>query len=261
MMIRIGIPASFRRFSAVANNLGAPILISANALRRNGRFRHPKADLFNGANAALDSAGFVAMMRYGGFPWQVEEYVALAGSYPWAWWAAMDYCCEPQIAGDREEVDRRLCATVAMLRRCEMSARERNIIAPMPVLQGWQPDDYLRCADLIGDLPDLVGVGSVCRRQVFGSDGLIAVINRLDRGLPAHVRVHLFGVKGAAIAKLRGHPRVASVDSMAWDFACRRDRGDAPYSTETRSAFMRRWYLAQVKRAEIHEFGQMRLAV
>jgi hypothetical protein len=42
MIIRIGIPASFRRLTAVARDLGAPILVSANAFWRDGRFGLPK---------------------------------------------------------------------------------------------------------------------------------------------------------------------------------------------------------------------------
>lgn len=50
-------------------------------------------------DVALDSAGFVAWAHYGDFPWTVEQYVALAASRPWAWWASMDACCEPEVAG------------------------------------------------------------------------------------------------------------------------------------------------------------------
>lgn len=264
MIVRLGIPASFRRFSAAAVELRAPILISANALRRNGRFRFPPSDLFSGADTALDSAGFVAMTRYGGFPWSVSEYVQLAGSYPWAWWAAMDYCCEPQIAADAIEVRRRQVLTVKMLRECEAEARACGVKLPMPVLQGWRPEDYDRCAEMIGDLPSLIGVGSMCRRNVNGALGLIAVVNRLDIVLPRHVTLHLFGVKGTGVEALRGHPRIASVDSMAWDFAARREkaRNGAQYTIEYRSSYMRRWFQDQTARLARPAWGmQMELAV
>jgi hypothetical protein len=246
VIVRVGIPASFKRFTAAAVEMEAPILVSANALRRDGKFRVPTHGLFNGADVALDSAGFVAMTRYNGFPWSPEEYVDLAASYPWAWWASMDYCCEPEIAKDRDEVIRRQIATVKMLRTCERLADERGIERPLPVLQGWAPEDYERCAEMMGELPGLVGIGSVCRRNVEGPYGLLTVVDRLDRGLPKHTMLHLFGVKGTGVFALRGHPRVHSTDSMAWDFACRRERGQLPYSIETRIQWMRRWYGEQV---------------
>lgn len=247
-MVRLGIPASFPRFSAVARALGASMLVSANAFARNGRMRFHRTDPFGDADVALDSAGFVAMMRYGGYPWSTADYVRLASARPWAWWAARDYCCEPQIAADAAEVARRIALTVASLGECRDEGARAGIAPPMPVLQGWNPADYLRCAEAMGSLPMLVGVGSVCRRSLAGRDGLLAVLGALDAGLPKHVRLHLFGVKGSAIAALAGHPRIASVDSMAWDFAARREkskRGLPSCTIEHRASEMRRWYAAQ----------------
>jgi hypothetical protein len=204
-----------------------PLLLSANALwdHRRGRFRLPSPRLA-GADIALDSAGFVAMIRYGGYRWPVQDYAALAAAWPWAWWAAMDYCCEPEIAADRGEVIRRVHLTAERLADCIEAAEEAASPPPMPVLQGREPDDYALSAGLTaeaiaGRWPALVGVGSVCRRAVHGPDGLFAVVARLDRELPPGVRLHLFGVKGAALARFHDWPRVASTDSQAWDLAAR----------------------------------------
>lgn len=269
MIVRLGVPTSFRRFSGVAADLGASILVSANALRRHGRFRYPAPDLFCGRDVALDSAGFVAMMdprtggprEDGGFRWSVREYVQLAGSHPWAWWASMDYCCEPQIAGSREAVALRQKFTAYMLRRCREIAEQLDVKPPMPVLQGWLPDDYARSAEMMGDLPALVGVGSVCRRSLGGAAGLIPVVARLDRVLPPHVGLHLFGVKGSAIGELAGHPRIASVDSMAWDRAATWEARKGEFSCDMahREVHLRRWYVDQS--AQLVGPPQLRLAV
>lgn len=255
-MIRVGIPSSFPRFSTAAVAMGAPMLISANAMRRKDKpgFRRPAADLFAGGNVALDSAGFVAMFRYGGYPWSVDEYLDLVASHPWAWWASMDLCCEPEIAADDAEVHRRQAETVRMLGECRRAAADRGMPPPMPVLQGWNAVDYERCAAMIGDLPHLVGLGSMCRRQLGGQTGVHAVLAHLDRRLPRGVKLHLFGVKGAAVGQLRGHPRIASIDSMAWDVAARREREPGePYSVDTRIKFMQRWYGKQ--RRSLSLFG------
>lgn len=223
-LMRAGIPACFSRFSASAVGAGAALLVSANAFFKHKRkeFRYPAPDLFHGADVALDSAGFVAMFRYGGYPWTVEQYIGLAASYPWAWYASMDFCCEPQIAPDRAEVRRRVQRTIDTLAVVRAAAAAEGIKSPMPVLQGWLPSDYEWCVKNTPRMPDLVGVGSICRRPLNGSAGVLAVLDRLDKVLPPHVRLHLFGVKGSVAVAINGHPRVESLDSMAWDFRARK---------------------------------------
>lgn len=244
MMIRVGLPASFPRLSAASRELSAPVLVSANAFWRDGRFHPPRHD-FHGSDVALDSAGFVAMFRYWGYRWNLDQYVALAKAMRPTWWAAPDYCCEPEIASDRAEVLDRVTRTAFKLDWARQVAADMGVPPPMPVLQGWFPDDYLRCTDLMPALPALVGVGSVCRRRLGGNAGIISVVAALDRSLPPHVKFHLFGVKGAAIAHLAGHPRVLSVDSAAWDYAARRAAlaDNLPSNTVAHKiGHMRQWY-------------------
>lgn len=248
MIVRLGVPASFSTFSAVAVDLGAPILVSANAFQRDGVLRPPNPAIFMSADVALDSAGFVAMARYWHYPWSLWDYVTLAERINPTWWAAPDYCCEPEIAHDRAEVLSRVERTAFKLDWCRQVANDRGIKPPMPVIQGWLPEDYSRCLGMIPDLPGLVGIGSVCRRSLGGPAGILAVLARLDRELPPETQVHLFGVKGSAIGFLAGHPRIYSIDSMAWDFAARRERvrnGQASCTVAYRSRYMRQWYLAQ----------------
>lgn len=252
MDIRIGVPASFRAFSAVAVDLGLPILVSANAFWRDAeqRFWVPSADLFGGADVALDSAGFVAMFRYWHYRWALDAYVRFAGALRPTWWAAPDYCCEREIAADRREVLDRVVRTAFKLEWARRVAADLGVPPPLPVLQGWLPEDYERCAGMIPDLPSLVGVGSVCRRPLEGPAGLIAVVRHLDRVLPPGVWLHLFGAKGSAVAALAGHPRVASIDSQGWDFAARRERqrnGQASCTVAYRSTYLRRWAAEQVR--------------
>ncbi|TXL70119.1 hypothetical protein FHP25_35955 [Vineibacter terrae] len=239
----------------------APILVSANAFRRRdgAGFKLPRPDTFSGCDVALDSAGFVAMLRYGGYPWSVRDYVRLAGAFPWAWWAAMDYCCEPQIARDPAEVARRIALTARMLKGCQEEAARAGVRHPLPVLQGWHADDYLRCFDHMSalPLPDVMGLGSVCRRHLGGTDGVLHILSRLDRELPRGKTLHLFGVKGTAISELAGHPRVHSVDSMAWDAAARREKAGS-CTVDHRSTHLCRWYEAQRRHLAR---PQLRLAV
>lgn len=231
MIVRVGIPEHTGHLPRVAAQLGCPALVSAGRGWRDGRLRAPGPALDGLGDVALDSAGFVAMKVHGGYPWSVADYVRVAGSRRWAWWAQMDLCCEPEIAGDRAAVLGRVQGTADLLRTCREEADRVGVVAPMPVLQGWEPDDYARSAEsadaaLDGAWPSLVGLGSVCRRELLGPAGVFAVVSRLDRVLPPGVRLHLFGQKGEAIAELRDCARVASLDSCAWDDRARHALGD-----------------------------------
>ena len=308
MIVRVGVPATGGGLWAAAADARAPVLVSAGALwdKHRARFRAPGVPVWIARDVALDSAGFVAMRHHGGYPWSVEQYVEMVVrgrglakrrqdcdddvmglDTPWTWWSAMDYCCEPEIAGDPGIVAERVDRTVASYLECfevaESWRREgvTDLDDPMPILQGWRPDDYMRCAAELTltieranpctcpdeecdaewhrghkGLPDLVGVGSVCRRELGGPEGLVAILRALDSALPAHVRFHLFGVKSAAVEVLRGHPRIASVDSMAWDAGARRSAKGAPNTVERRGEALADWYRGQRERVRA---GQLRL--
>lgn len=311
MIVRVGVPAGGRLLSTAIEH-GAPVLVSAGALwdNRRKRFRAPGVGVWTG-DTALDSAGFVAMTHHGGYPWSVSEYVELVvrnrglnqrqddrdadligADCPWTWWSAMDFCCEPEVASDAAVVRKRVDATVASYGDCLEAAEcwrsegVTDLPDPMPVLQGWRPQDYVRCAEAIAELidrehpcrcpsgdedcdaewhrgsdaglPDLVGVGSVCRRRVGGPDGVLALVDALDRVLPERVKLHLFGVKSAAVVALADHPRILSVDSMAWDYAARREKPAGASNTVARRAeYLTRWY--DVQRAAAAPSPQQRL--
>lgn len=238
----------------------AGVMASASRLwdAKRGAFRE-LAPQFDELPVFIDSAGFVATSQWKGYPWTPEAYVAsiaVMNKEPERW-SAMDLCVEPEVAPYRAEVRHRVEETARLLARClRLAAAHRSEdqvlrarlwtdlgqevpedvrsrpLDPMPILQGWEPDDYLRSAELTdvvlttrglaGRWPDLVGIGSVCKRHLNGPDGLVAILSRLDAELPAHVGLHLFGVHSAARAELEHHPRVRSLDSQAWGATTRR---------------------------------------
>jgi hypothetical protein len=186
----------------------------------------------------------------------------------------MDFSCEPEIARHQEQVSRRVEDTVYSLAKTIATVNVWNrelpgwkATPPMPVIQGFRPADYRYCVAtmehcLFGDAayiegmghdgwPDLVGVGSVCRRRLLGEDGLMRVLDTLEGVLPAHVRVHLFGVKSTAISKLKDRPRVASVDSMAGSSAARWEafQTKQPKGKAFLTDKMERWVVSQGRRA------------
>lgn len=253
LVMRVGIPHAGGRLAFHAFSQGYPAMVSAHAFwcRRGARFRIPNATDLHEVDFALDSAGFTAMRLWkakgrqpgmaGVFPWTYAQYIELAALSGASWWSQPDLCCEPEIAGHRDEVDYRIRATATLLegvlrvvyawhnelaKSCSARTVANMLPAPVPVIQGWRPDDYLRSLDLLEKVwsrwepwlarPALIGVGSVCRRHLHHPEhGLLAVLARLETAMPSGSRLHLFGVKGPSIAHLKAHGWIASVDSMA----------------------------------------------
>ena len=139
-VVRVGIPHTGGALVAAARSKRYPVLFSANALAKTyprgheregffSQFRTPDAMQFDGLDAALDSGGFVAAVRYGDYRWTVDQYLDLAQAHAWAWWSALDMCCEPEIAADRPLRLLRLAATAHLLGRCRAGARALHVNA------------------------------------------------------------------------------------------------------------------------------------
>lgn len=258
MLVRVGLPKTTGALPGACFDMEAPALVSANCMwdPKRKQFREPGWAIGD-LDVALDSAGFVAMSTYGGYPWTVAQYTELAGLMGWTWWAQMDFCCEPEIAHDHAEVDKRMWATLVLLAQTMLQVEaywEMGypwIQYPMPVLQGWTIDDYMQSAAWVDELlhkhtftkawPDLVGVGSVCRRE---HDDILAIVAALDEVLPPHVKLHLFGVKGSAIRELAGWDRVESTDSASWAMTARKEARArrVPCDIALKIETMRAWY-------------------
>jgi hypothetical protein len=234
VIIRAGLPKTTGFFPGALLDIDTPGLVSANGMwdQRARKFRLPGFAVCD-LDLALDSAGFVVMTKWGGqYPWSIPQYVELAGMHGWSWWASMDFCCEPGVAKDDVEIRRRVMDTALYLTAIDFQVKLWRDVGihwlqpPMPVLQGWKPKHYLESLALThnsrGVLPTLLGLGSVCGRHLRGPDGFEAILSALDKELPAGVQLHLFGVKGAILREFRDHPRVGSMDSIAWDFRARR---------------------------------------
>lgn len=172
---------------------------------------------------ALDSGGFTQLSRNpDGWPRYCEEpYVekvyqyAAAGGLDWA--SQQDWMCEPWLLHGRSVIEHQFYTVDNFLRLVDMAPD----LPWVPVLQGWQVDDYHRHIDMFRaagvDLQALpvVGIGSVCRRQ--GTQEIVDVISSVaERG----IRLHGFGVKTRGLQQLM--PHLSSADSMAWSFDARR---------------------------------------
>lgn len=176
---------------------------------------------------ALDSGGFTQLSLYGRWTISAKQYVdevrrwvECPGKLRWA--AAMDWMCEPFI------VAKTGLSVSEHQKKTLDNYLELIDIAPelpwVPVLQGWHYEDYLehlrQYEDALGkplSSLDLVGLGSVCRRQDTSmAEELIADLS--GRG----IRLHGFGFKVKGLERVGKF--LASADSMAWSLAARRSQ-------------------------------------
>lgn len=276
MKILCGIPGAIETFIQKAEDLNVTLFISANA------FWNPKTKEFQNWGRiternipfCLDCGGFVAMAKYGKYRWTIWDYIQFAMDSRPEWWAAMDYCCEPEIAKDKDTVQSRIRNTVFSLAETLTCLINLNreipnyVTLPMPVLQGWKPQDYVDCIHMIEDSvwsspdalaeigvegwPNLIGLGSVCRRQLTGENNLLEIINKIDNVLPPHTKLHLFGVKSQAVKLLKDHPRIESIDSMAWNMTGRWEllKTGIPKTQTNLANFMESWVEKQRSHAK-----------
>ena len=168
---------------------------------------------------ALDSGGFTEVHK-GGWELTTDEYVAEVRRYVdeignMGWCAPQDWMCEEtalQATG--------LTVSDHQRRTTDNFLELRQALGTLviPVLQGWERDDYLRHVDAyeaagvtLAD-EERIGVGSICRRHADKAIGVILCDLQ-------PLRLHAFGVKGSALAKY--HDWLTSADSLAWSATAR----------------------------------------
>jgi hypothetical protein len=196
---------------------GVPLMVSHSVLT--GRRSLPRAV----APWVLDSGGFTQLHLHGRWTVSPTEYVDAARRYQadigrLTWAAPQDWMCEPFIlAKTGLTVDRHQALTVDNFMVLRDLAPDLPFI---PVLQGFTLSEYEACVERYRkagvDLTalDVVGIGSVCRRQATREAAhIIRTISAMG------IRLHGFGLKLRAIDSVGD--LLASSDSMAWSFDAR----------------------------------------
>lgn len=201
---------------------GVPLFVSHRTLPKRNYVGDP-GEPFRLMPWALDSGGFSELSMYGEWRTTPAEYIAAVRRYTemgsgLRWVAPQDWMCERAILA-------KTGLTVAEHQRRTvenfLELRQSLYDLVIPVLQGFDHDDYLRCVELYEnagvDLKTerIVGVGTVCRRQDTESAAHI-ITTLASLGL----RLHGFGVKIGGL--MRFGDSLASADSMAWSFRARR---------------------------------------
>jgi hypothetical protein len=199
--------------------LGVPTFVSARRLRRRAT---PWP--WHGEPYAIDSGGFTELSQHGKWMTSPQQYsdellrwADWRGQPDWA--APQDWMCEPEMLERTgltiEQHQHASVCSVLQLR--EALQGQVNVI---PVLQGWDVDDYVHCVELYSayglDLQaePIVGVGTVCRRQDTSIGNLI--MRTLAGG---GLRLHGFGYKTEGLLAVAEH--LVSADSMAWSYQAR----------------------------------------
>lgn len=183
----------------------------------------------------LDSGAFTLLNKHGAYPdkpiahaLKIIRWAGMVAGLRAA--VAQDYMCEPFVLAktgltiadhQRLTVERydELVACLALL-DCDVPI--------MPVLQGWDPADYVSHLRQYGARLKFgmwVGVGSVCKRQ-GDVEALRAVLRAIKAERP-DLLLHGFGVKLTALRDPEVRRLLHTADSMAWSFSARKQGRDA----------------------------------
>jgi hypothetical protein len=101
-------------------------------------------------------------------------------------------------------------------------AEDTSGVYIMPVLQGYDPSDYVEHLRMYGKRlkPGMwVGVGSVCKRN-SNPKSIEAVLLAIHQARP-DLRLHGFGVKTTGLGSSIVSSLLETADSMAWSFGAR----------------------------------------
>lgn len=172
----------------------------------------------------MDSGAFTLINKHGHYPEPPEVYAERINR--WAGCGNMlaavsqDYMCEPFVLA-------KTGLTVAEHQRLTIerydAIRSASQAYVMPVLQGYQPEEYVSHLGQYGDRiarGQWVGVGSVCKRN-SNPEAIVRVLGAILDERP-DLKLHGFGVKSTALADGRVWRALHSADSMAWSFAARK---------------------------------------
>jgi len=194
-------------------------MVSVNRLR--GRVSD-----FDVAEWIMDSGAFTEVTKHGGYQRPPEEYAAQVDRWSRCGQllaaATQDWMCEPfALESTGLSLDDHQRLTVERYDRIRQAVTRGTYV--LPVLQGFQPGEYVEHVRAYGDrLPPgaWVGVGSVCKRN--GSVGEIeAVLGAIKNERP-DLRLHGFGLKLTAFTSAYARDCLYSADSMAWSYSARK---------------------------------------
>lgn len=205
---------------------GQRIMLSAAALWWTSRGKFVRRSMpEEQAITFLDCGGFVAMNRYGDYPWSIGDYVRLVFHQKPDFAACMDYPCEPDIRRGDRFADNKARIDATLDNAAELLKWQNGVTQFVPVIQGYTIAEYEYC---IGQMAErglfrpYMAVGSMCRRWKLDDlrekmTGITNVINRVCESCAIErPRLHWFGLHTMAIDDPVCRPYIATWDSTAW---------------------------------------------
>lgn len=193
------------------------VFISIKVLRKR------KSD-FEANNWIMDSGAFSDIVTKGKFSNSPQQYAqeinrwSSCGNLELA--VSQDYMCEPFAL-------QKTGLTIGEHQRLTIERYDELIkyttVPIMPVLQGYEPTDYLRHIEQYGDRLKAgmrVGVGSVCKRNRTVRE-IVDVIEPIKEKLP-NIKLHGFGLKITALKNMYIQFLLYSSDSSAWSYRARK---------------------------------------
>jgi hypothetical protein len=192
--------------------------VSVNRLRK-------RKSGFDVGDWIMDSGAFTTILTHGGYPEDVSMYAeqikrwASNGNLLAA--VAQDYMCEEhmlKLTGKTIPEHQQLTIErYDALMRCDVGG-----VSIMPVLQGYDPQDYVQHIRMYGDRlrsGAWVGVGSVCKRN--GDSRAIENVLLAIHAERPDLLLHGFGLKSTALSSWIVTELLHTADSMAWSFHAR----------------------------------------
>ena len=194
-----------------------PLFVSMRSLHKR------KKPLTQQGRLAIDSGGFTELNMYGKWTVSAEAYCERLnrledlGLRP-DWAAQQDWMVEPFVLKKtgKSIIEHQNRTVLNLIRLRELQPKVHVI----PVIQGWSLQDYERCihffykkgVDLSRE--QVVGVGSVCRRQATTEiHDIMKFVHSCG------IAAHGFGVKVQGLKKYAN--LLTSADSLAWSFGAR----------------------------------------
>lgn len=198
--------------------------VSVNRLRgRKGPFRV--------TDWIMDSGAFTEISTHGAYRHSVAEYAAEIRR-----WAtngnllaavAQDWMCEPWIVA-KTGLSVQEHQRMTIERYDALQAEDTAGVYVMPVLQGYEPDEYVHHIRLYGDRlarGAWVGVGSICKRNA-NPWAIEAVLLAIHSERP-DLQLHGFGLKATALRSALVFDLLHTADSMAWSYQARMEGRNA----------------------------------
>jgi hypothetical protein len=182
------------------------VLISCGLLWENGKFKDVKLPKYR--RLIVDSGGFQLLSTFKEYPFTYEQYYNFVERLNPDYFVSMDYPCDK-----KENAKENIEKTIDNLIKLKEFDDERLI----PVIQGYDFNDYLYCLDRLksqGLLSDYVGIGSLVPKSIESAERIIlALINELKGK-----KIHIFGLKIELLKNPKIMENIYSFDTMSYLF-------------------------------------------